>query len=486
MRKKISKIVYIIIFIVVILLPIVLFPIGGRQNAESEEAMVAMPSIVTYNEKSMKNTLNIHYFSQLGDYFTYNFAFRQNLVTADAKIKSALFHTSSQSNVVLGKNGWLFYGSSMDDYLGKKTMSDLQVREAVENLELMQKTLKADNKKFVFAIAPNKNSLYQQYMPSGYRIKPSDRNSTRMRALLEKSDVNYVDLYQLFKSQKQVLYHKTDSHWDNRGAAMVNKALLSAAGRKSTDYSKYSVEKRQDFRGDLYHMLYPTSDWRDREYYYSKKRDYTYDNKIDSTYDSIISTTNPKKNGSVVMFRDSFGNSLLPFTADEYGKGYFSRLVPYQVFKAYGKHKADTVIVELVERNLNQLQENAPVLASKDISSKVLLPEDRDNSLKPAVHLESDAESGYLKIKGSLDSKNAKRDPKIYISLYNKKAGFGYLYEAYHVSEGSKDKKHPEDGFALYADTKEIPSGDYQVSAALDMNDKIFRSKDLTSVKIAS
>ena len=41
--------------------------------------------------------------------------------------------------------------------------------------------------------------------------------------------------------------------------------------------------------------------------------------------------TEAQKDGSMLMYRDSFGESLLPFVADEIGQGYFSRLVPYNL-----------------------------------------------------------------------------------------------------------------------------------------------------------
>ena len=54
------------------------------------------------------------------------------------------------------------------------------------------------------------------------------------------------------------------------------------------------------------------------------------------------------------MFRDSFGNSLYPFMAEEYGSALFSRSMPCQL-SLLDQTGADTVIFELVERNLDYL-----------------------------------------------------------------------------------------------------------------------------------
>lgn len=343
-----KKIFFIILFTAICIFPLASFPFAGNQNAESAMSAKPTPSITKAGK------LNRDFFKDCGDYFSYNFGFRQNFVTADARLKSGLFSTSDQDNVVLGRNGWLYYGSSMDDYYGYETMSDKDIEKAVKNLSEIQKELNDKGIRFVFTIAPNKNSLYPQYMPGGYDTTPDKRNSVRLRKALEKSDVNYVDLYCLFENTDEVLYHKTDSHWNNKGAAMVCNKLLKAAGKDCTDYSNVPYKIKNDFTGDLFSMLYPTDKGTDPEVYYDVKRSYTYDQPIESTYDPEIETTNHDKTGSLVMFRDSFGNSLLPFVADEYGKCYFSRMDPIDISEATDRG-ADTVIVEIVERNLKNI-----------------------------------------------------------------------------------------------------------------------------------
>lgn len=61
------------------------------------------------------------------------------------------------------------------------------------------------------------------------------------------------------------------------------------------------------------------------------------------------------------MYRDSFGNTLLPFFADAYANAYFSRGVPYQLSDV-DTQNADTVVVERAERFLPEMAKNPPVL----------------------------------------------------------------------------------------------------------------------------
>ena len=93
------------------------------------------------------------------------------------------------------------------------------------------------------------------YMPQRYKADRADRNITRLTPMLKEAGVNYVDLYKLFGGQKKVLYHKTDSHWNNRGADLVNRALLKNLGKSYTVYDQKKVNKRADFQGDLFAMV---------------------------------------------------------------------------------------------------------------------------------------------------------------------------------------------------------------------------------------
>ena len=493
MKKK-GQLIIIILFCILCLVPLVLYPVKGREGAESGQISTVLPSLVT------KDGFNRRFFEQAGDYFTGNFAFRNELVTADSALRSGLFHTSTKDNVIVGRDGFLFYNSSLDDYLGKATLSDRQLSDIAYNLELMQRTLAEDGIRFVFTVAPNKNSLYPQYMPQKFRTDVQSKNSTRLLPYLEKAGVNYVDLFAFFKSQDEVLYHKTDSHWNNKGAAMANQLLLSAVGKESTDYSQIDYEVRTDFTGDLFRMLYPSKKGTEEEIYYSKKPDYRYLQEIDSTYDARIQTENDKKDGSVLMFRDSFGNSLLPFTADEYGAGFFSRAVPYQVYRAYDR-KADTVIAEIVERNLSDLAQAAPVLPPHDCSD-ILLPQSIDESYQASAEVDemqiakedddpaSQAHT-YLKVSGEMDPARTVEGTKTYVSMYDPAQGFGYIFQAYHTSEQkvneeedrSKNAADSEDAcrYAVYVDAEAIADGDYEVSLLTEENGEQIRSKMLTT-----
>lgn len=66
----------------------------------------------------------MEWLSQAGDYFQEHFAFRNELVTGNALLHGRLLETSTADGVIQGKNGWLYYKDSLDDYLGQDLLSD--------------------------------------------------------------------------------------------------------------------------------------------------------------------------------------------------------------------------------------------------------------------------------------------------------------------------------------------------------------------------
>ena len=71
--------------------------------------------------------LNVKFFDQLNYYFSDNFAFRQNLIEADAIIKKNVFRQSGNEKVIVGSKGYLFFSETLDDYLGQNTLSKREI-----------------------------------------------------------------------------------------------------------------------------------------------------------------------------------------------------------------------------------------------------------------------------------------------------------------------------------------------------------------------
>lgn len=376
-------------------LGMLLAPKGGE--AGGNQAIARVPSL-----RDADGNWNSAYLSQIQDYAADNFYLRQDMITAWSALNSRILGSSITESVVLGRDGWLYFGETLPDYAGLDSMTERERFSIACNLRLMQeyceRTLEA---RFLFLIAPNKNSLYPEHMP-GLTPSPAPHNAELLPGTMDryKEWSDYLDLFALFREQEETLYFQTDSHWNSKGAALAADAINNALGRESA-YFDGPFAPAPDHKGDLYDMLYPAGDGLETDQVYSGTLEIEYDAPIRSA-ENLTIMTHGSGTGSLVMFRDSFGNLLYPYMADSFDAALFSRSMPYRLDLA-AQREADYVVVELVERNLRYLIQNVPVMPAperREGKGEVFLDSPAVCRTEP-----SDTLPGYVLVTGSLPVK---------------------------------------------------------------------------------
>ena len=357
MKKRLIDILFILLFLVLCLIPSLGILIFGESEAAANEILSSRPSV-----QNRDGSFNTALLSDFSDYIADRFAFRQEMVTAWSEINAKVFSGSVEEQVLLGSDGWLYYRETLDDYLGRG-MSDVELKYAARNLALMQEYAENQGAAFVFTIAPNKNSLYPEHMPTYYPKGHDGSNAERLPAVLEQYGVNYVDLFEAFRNE-EVLFFSTDSHWNAQGAALAADHILSGLGMESSYFSG-SFTNPVSHRGDLYEMLYPAGTMTEPDPQFSSGFSYICENDPNGGNAITINTTAAGREGTLLCWRDSFGISLYPYLAEKFGTATFSRASAYDLsqIETLG---ADTVIIELVERNLAQLITASPVFAAPE------------------------------------------------------------------------------------------------------------------------
>lgn len=360
--------------------------------------------------KTVEGNLNQNYLKELTDYTGDHFALRPELITMHNHILSNVFHTSLSDDVILGKQGWLFYKRTEDNYYGRNLISDEDINNIAHTIKMMQQYVESQNAQFLFFIAPNKNSLYGQYMPHQQKLSEQS-NAKKLLEALKNENVNTIDFFELFGQQQQILYHKLDSHWNNKGAALASDTILKELNVFYESWYDMEYDIQQSHKGDLYEMLYPSGKKLDEQIIFHKQFNFVPDNEIHAPDDIQIDTTNTQKEHSLLMFRDSFGNALYPFLADNFGHSRFSRKVPYPL-TMMEEVNADVVIVEIVERNIGNLAQYAPIFPSPLVE---WTETEQLQQIEAAnVTIENSGLEGYSCIKGEINQKG-----KIYIQWQN-------------------------------------------------------------------
>lgn len=396
---------------------------------------------------------NQSYLQDMGKWFEQNFAFRQELVSVNGRLLADVFHVSATKKITTGTDGWLYYSATLDDYKGENQLSDRGVFNIARTVALMQKKSEEKGCKFVFTVPPNKNTLYGQNMPYYEKKSGETTNLKRLGEALKAQKVHYVDLYQLFQQQKEVLYLKRDSHWNQKGAVLAYNAILDSVGWPHNQYKQVKPEVRKDNIGDLSKMLYPETATPEKNQYYPEIFSYDYLGKAKDVEDSEVSTIGYEGTGSLLMYRDSFGNTLLPLMAGEFGKSYFSKLVPYYLDEEIEKCKPDVVVVERVERHLNRLAVQPPVMEAPKAAIKGKIAEKNTDTTFQYAPMN---ETMYMAM-GTIDRKYMNQDSLIYLKLTDEK-GKSQTYEAFPITIDSKEKS-TDYGYQIYLNDTSIPKG---------------------------
>lgn len=447
MRKKI----FIALFMILLFVPFLSMSFYKADLSIEKRYGEQFPSLVE------KGKINLGFFSQMTDYIENHFAFRQEMITADARIKASVFQSSGNSQVIVGREGWLFFQETTDDYMGRNVLSRRELHNCAKVLQLIQGAAERADAQFIFAVAPNKNSIYGEYMPKRYLPLQGSGNWEGLQREMKKLHVNYIDLFTPLRESEEKLYHKLDTHWNNLGASVACDSLLGRLGKKHTDYQSIPYTVQKSFAGDLQGMLFPKSSQLDDNIIFENEYTYQYVNEVESTEQIEIETVNPARKESLVMFRDSFGNALLPFMAEEYGTGYFTKEIPYDV-SLFLDYKADDVVIELAQRQIPSLIEGVPYMIAPGIAF--------DGDVEETEHCDATMETenldGVLRVSGELDRALLDDDSDIYISMVGEKnlLMFEAFPAVYDAEDESADREY---SYGAYIDTEEMPEDIYQI-----------------------
>ena len=452
--KKIGNVFYVVMCLLLCMFLFAGMAFAPADTTTENRELADIPDIRENGE------WNRTYLQELGTYFEEHFAFRPLLVTVDSVIQSRVFKVSNMDTVIVGTDGWLYYTATLDDYLGKNTLSERGIYNAAHNISLMQRYVEDKGAVFLFTVAPNKNSLYGENMPYyDKRAVSSTKNITLLERELKEFDIAYADLFTAFADKEEILYLKRDSHWNRKGAVLAYNTMLDCLDCEHDTFETVGCVRTKTEYGDLNKMMYPVDFAPEWDYKYQKENVFKYVTDTESVEDAWIQTENPVGEGSLLMFRDSFGNTLLPLMADVFKDGYFSKSIPYNIEDYLNAFSPEYVIVEKVERNIGDFATEPPIMTGPLVS----LESKADKvSTGTTLHMaESEYNTAYWEISGMVDEKYIKADTDIYINVTVN--GETKTYEAYSTTQEGSDN-----GYLLYIAKKQIPSEEVWVEILLE------------------
>ena len=301
----------------------------------------------------------------------YKTNFTESKIFNDLKITRKGFeHAYGPSlNWYEGKESWLFLGNNYDKTVEKlKLVNEPNVEDIDKVSEQMEKIVSAADKvntKVVFMLGPNKSSIYPEFLPETLIPSATKYSGYYLRKL--KNNPNLIvydpthDLLQA-KEKEGLLYWKTDTHWNDKGAYI---AFSGLAREMSTPIPNVNFQQGPMHKGDLIGISkldnYPLSSSDNWVVQWNKKPisvEKILPNEHESAFGSPknITTTNALVDKSVWVVGDSFSKGLEPYLNATFKDvryiGHWSeKLDKLSDELAKANKKPDIIIIERVERS---------------------------------------------------------------------------------------------------------------------------------------
>lgn len=365
--KRIKDYITIAVFLVLLYVPNLVIPMFGRfMNLDFATKQVTSDSPVL----TLKNIEK--YPATFDKVFDNNLPFRDLVGEAWARINYFALHDSANSGVLIGKTDdkderrWLFYSNDDDHNPVENTQGIVKYdqvlfEESAKVMEVNKKELNKQNIKSLYAIVPNKETIYKEKLPDSVKIY-SDK--TRTDDFIEYLNSNKVANFVYLKNEllrakeNGQVYWRQDTHWNEYGAGMAFKRIIKELKLDYEPKFDYSFTNEQVDR-DLATMLKITDYFEDDVPvldYKNNSRDYKLE-KISKNNTIIVSKneTAPVKK-SILIVGDSFRDVMGEICFRTFRKCILMHRSDYDE-SVLKKYNVEIVIFEFVERYIPSIKD---------------------------------------------------------------------------------------------------------------------------------
>lgn len=269
-----------------------------------------------------------------------------------------------------GQDNWLYLGNSYNDSVEKLKLVNPPTVESIDMVskEIMDivSTANKSNIEVAFIMGPNKESIYPEFLPETLVPSETKYSSFFLNKLRENPNLTVYDpTSDLIKAKEKqgLLYWKTDTHWNDKGAFIAYSGLTKAL---SLPTPQVTFKQGAAHKGDLIDIskldsfpLSTVDNWNIQW----KQEPISQERKVFNEHESafgnpsIVTTQNALTQKYVWVIGDSFSASLKPYLnstfKEIYYVGHWSEKLE-NLTKELDKtsRKPDIIIIERVERSL--------------------------------------------------------------------------------------------------------------------------------------
>jgi len=294
-------------------------------------------------------------------------------------------------DIYVGKNNMMFFGDAIKDYKGQTIMNDARLDKLAKSMNNRDKWAKDNGIKLYLVIAPNKTSVYPDYIPDKVRAGAKTNADAVVEYLANNSTVEVIDLRAPVKAARSTygddLFYKYDTHWNQNGGFAAYTEIMKrinedVPGAITHSKNQYDVTSKETYMKDMtwylghyskytdYGPMYTlrsgmtatitsrlssdSYDWHGQFQYCYKWSDGYADSLKNVSYENKFNEGAP----SLYMYRDSFSVSMLHFLKDSFHKSTFDWSYEFSQSEIL-RSGANVVIMEVVEKQLLEFTNKA-------------------------------------------------------------------------------------------------------------------------------
>ncbi len=349
-----AKLTIALFAIVMLIVPIVTIILPKREWSENENRPLAsFPTLIDHKKLDKAENLSDVVGAVKWKYIT------------DRKNPSFMDDIETYfSDHLAGRETWVIASNTMERLSGKREINDvvtvgnqmIQVFKEYD-ADMVDTSLAAMDSlaerhpdvPMYFMLAPTAQEFYAKELPSygGYLSQKSfiDECAGKLK------NVPVIDCMNFLSGHgNEYIYYRTDHHWTSLGAYYAYNAAAKSLGYSAYGLSSFNIETvSPDFRGTLYSKTLDSSITPDSiDYYYLTRGEpgikmTVFDGEKDTVYDSlyvreyldtkdkyssftgtnapVVTIETGNENGkSLLMIKDSYAHSLVPFLSKHYAK----------------------------------------------------------------------------------------------------------------------------------------------------------------------
>lgn len=359
-KNSIPQIVFIAVFCILLVLPVLFMNLKKNQTSEYENKMLEEWPEFEFSEDFMKSVYN---------YVNDRIGFRESSIAIYTEANNALFGSMVNPLFMWGEEGHIYYKDK--DYIAafQRLNTDKEyIDSMVGFLEKTKDYLASKDIKFLYFVCPDKKTIYPEYFPK--TVHANDEKESVLEYLdkrMSETTVEYIDpkIYLEAAKSNAVLYNKLYdvTHWNDRGAfighTLIDEKIqqwfddvppleeddfdLETVHVDTLDNAKFAIDEdvplyslKDDLSGDYTELLKPSMEC-----------------STDTFYTHHINES-VENNRRLLVFTDSYFQSYQKFYDNRFKEVYFvhrqnTDYVQYFVNLTF----PDMVIFETAERSIS-------------------------------------------------------------------------------------------------------------------------------------